>query len=269
MTLPLNPMIDAGFYITTSPVHAKSFDAYNLDSHPTIPEDDNLFSDTLQEDDKMTKQSTADEVVPDISRESEEVKPEVEVPSKHNDLENQNVLEMPPSLSKSEESNSEHVCTAEITLDPLGVNIPEDNNVKETLPVLPADLDHKESPILLDNSQNVIEVPPVDNSEDCSVKETPSDPVEDIDPANDATVETTLPFSPVSSSANLSEDSLTNAIYEKPDAADIPDGIVSMLCRRRESSKEEEMIQLDDLADSGDHCVITIISRRSRHRAGP
>lgn len=266
MILSLGSMMDTGFYVSkSSSVHAASLEAHNLDSHFTVPEDDNLSSDILQEDKKTTEQSTSGEVMPNICRSTEEVVLEGDMPTKDDDLEGQSVLKIPPNLSKSKESNSEHVCTVKITSDPLKVTIPEDNSVVEIPPVLPADPeDHKESPIVLDNSQNVIEeVPSVDNSEDHGVKEAPSDPVEDSNPVNDATVETTLPFP---SSLSPSENS---TIYEKPeDAEDLPDGIASMFCRRKESNKEEEMIQLQDLADSDDHCVITIISRRSRHRAG-
>ena len=57
--------------------------------------------------------------------------------------------------------------------------------------------------------------------------------------------------------------------YEKPDE-DMPDGsIINLLHGKKESRKEPEMIPMQDLADLPDNqCAITIISRRSRYRAG-
>jgi len=59
--------------------------------------------------------------------------------------------------------------------------------------------------------------------------------------------------------------------YEKPeDDEDTTDGsLINLLHGKKDSHKEPEMIPMQDLADLPDNqCAITIISRRSRHRAG-
>ena len=59
-------------------------------------------------------------------------------------------------------------------------------------------------------------------------------------------------------------------LYEKPeDIEDMPDGSLINLFHGKKDRKEPEMIPMQDLADLPDNqCAITIISRRSRHRAG-
>ena len=196
-------------------------------------------------------------------------KPENEVLEGNSEIQTQPVLHV-----TEDSSDSEHVCTTQTTPDSptLEVDIPTgDNEVVETTVVLSANTGDnnviEKSQVLSDNSHTgVLEMSSVllGNSED---KETPSElpTVKDTHPLDDSTEENPPQHSPVSPPL----DPLTSVTYEKPeDGEDNPDGIVSLLRFRKQSIKGEEMIQMEDLADSVDQCFVTLISRRSRHRAG-
>ena len=217
--------------------------------------------DILQEDNKTAKESTVSELMPDaLGIKEGDV-------SKEGNLDDHSSKIKAPS--KSEDSNLQHT---ETTSHPpvLEAGTPAvDDSVVETMPVSSDNTGvTKESQVLSDNPHlDVIEMPSVSSSnpEDHAVKE-PLTAVKGIDPVDESVEDEQLPFSP--GSPPFSGDSLTSITYEKPeDNEDDPDGITSILGLKK-SGKREEMIQMQDLADSDDHCVVTLISRRSRYRAG-
>ena len=249
-----------GFFVTKSPEHSASV----ADTQPpSVPQNDEAF----EEDDKTTEKCvTTSELTPDALKSTESNIP------KDDDLENHDETKVPPSIPKSEDTNSEHVCATEIISDPLlleaGVPV-GDSNVVETAPASsdnPETHTAVEEPPVLSHSSHpdVVETQSVTptNAEDHSEETSQSPTAKDDDSVDHYREDITSPFSP-------SEDSLNNVNYERPeDSEDDPDGIASILRLRKHSDKGEEMIQLQDMADSIDHCVVTLISRRSRHRAG-
>ena len=245
--------MSTGFFVIKSPEHTASF-------VNTQPQNDEP-SDVFQEDDKTTEQSTTSELIPDALGGTER-----DI-LKDDNLEHQGETKVPPSSFISEDTNLEHMCTTETRSDPplLEPSIPAvDNSAVETAPDNPNTHSVvEESSVLSHNSHSdVVEKPSValTNTEDHVIEELTESPT--VKDANDCREEITSPFSP-------DEDSLTNINYERPeDSEDDPDGFTSILRLRKESIKGEEMIQLQDMADSGDHCVVTLISRRSRYRAG-
>ena len=259
MTLSFSPTLSTGFFVTT-PTTEHNVSVVN--PQPTKP--DNV--EPSGEDNMTLEKSTADELMS-----------EGDMP-KGGDLEEDQseVKSLPNVVSKAEDSNSENVCTIEVTSDSstLETNTPGDHNsAAETIPVLSDNPgDHSVTEESTVNSQDTVEVPPapLDNSKDQEATSL-SPTLKETNPVDDSTVETPISFSPISPTFILSgEDSLPSSptTYEKPE--DDPDGIASMLHLRKESIKGEEMIPMQNLAnsDSDDKCVITIISRRSRHRAG-
>ena len=278
-------MDTGGFYVKSPPTNTTSQEASSFSPSPATPDEihDSSSGKPLQEDNKKTENSTVDEVTPDISGDNMQAVITLEgtIPN-DSDIDEDSEKKMPINLCKSEDSGgSELACppTEIITSDPsiLGTNIPEDIAVVEIPPVSSESLEYsatrkvstenpgdqsvteEELPAVSEN----LEIPLVvsDNSEDQTISVSPA--LEDTDSESDPVVK----VSPRLRSSD--DDSLTNINYEKPedDEEDIPDGFASILRSRKESNKGE-MIPLQDLADSGDHCVITIISRRSRHRAG-
>ena len=249
--------MSTGFFVTKSPEHTS---ASFVDTQPTVPQNDES-SNVLQEE--TTEKSTGSELLPDALGGTEgEV-------FKDSNLEDQGETKVPPSLSISEDTNSEHVCGTDIRSEPpiLEANIPVgDSSVVETIPALSDNLEThtvvEESPVLSHNSHSdVVEKPSLTltKTEDHSREMSESPTVEG---PNDFREDIVSPLSP-------SEDSLNNINYERPeDSEDDPDGLVSILRLRKESIRGEEMIQLQDLADSSDQCVVTLISRRSIYRAG-
>lgn len=257
-----------GFFVRSSPEHNASLP----DSQPTKPEIDESSGDVFQEDNKTTEKSTAGELMPDALGSTEGDRP------KDENLEDNSGKQTPPALSKSEDNDSEHVHATETTSDPpiMEASIPAGNSsVVETTPVLSDNTGDnsvtEESQVSSNSSHpDVVEMPSVSigNSEDHTVKEITSElpTLKNTNPVDNFTGDNPAPFSPPFYST---EDSLTSITYEKPeDAEDDPDGIASMLHLRKESIKGEEMIQMQDMADSNDQCVVTLISRRSRYRAG-
>lgn len=270
MMLSLSSTMSTGFFVTTPPI----------DSHPTELFDDTLQGDNktieksiLEEDNKATEKSTTGEQAPDVLDRTEGNMPE------DGDLEDHSGIKIPPCLSKSEDVNSEQVCTGEVTMEStnpsiLEAGIPvEDSNVTETKLVLsdnPGNQSVTEEPqTSSDNPRaDMTENVSLANSEDHVIKETMLES-STMKETSDSKEDTPSPFSPGSPSFNPNGDSLINTTYEKPeDIEDDPDGLASILHLRKQSIKGEEMIQLQDLADSLDQCNVTIISRRSRHRAG-
>ena len=249
MTLSLSQDQTSTGFFTKSPEHTATS---VVDTRPTIPQDDEL-SDILQ-DDKTTP--TGSDIHGVTEREV----------LKDDNLEDHSETKLPLSLSISENTNSEHERTNDIRSEPplLEESIPVgDDSMIETTPYLSDDPEThtvvEESPVLSHNSDsNVVEKPSVEltNTEDHGSEETPT-----VEDADDYREDIVSPLSP-------SEDSLANVNYEKPEDEEEPDGIASMFRLQKESIKGEEMIQLQDMADSTDNCVVTLISRRSRYRAG-
>ena len=248
--------MSTGFFIRSSPDHttppAEEPHLENVESS----------GDIIHEDNRTTEESTTSELMPDALGITEGVI------SKDGNLEDHSEIKIP---SISEDGSSQHVCTTETMSDPpvLEAGIPEgDDGVVETMPVsLDSTVVLKESQVLSDNSnQDVAEIP-LESPENHTSKESFT-AVKDTGPVDKSLEDERLPFSPTSPPFNPSGDSLTGISYEKPeDNEDDPDGIASILGLKK-LVKGEEVIQMQDLADSDDHCIVTIISRRSRYRAG-
>lgn len=230
--------MSTGFFVTKSPEHAATS---VVDTQPTIPQDDEL-SDILQEDDKTTEKPADNDILGGTEREV----------LKHDNLEDHDETKVPPSLSISDIRSEPPLLEESMPV--------RDNSVVEATPNLSDNPEThtvvEESPVLSDS--NVVVKPSVGltNTQDHGIEETPT-----VEDADDFREDIASPLSP-------SEDSLTNINYERPEDEEEPDGIVSMLRLRKESIRGEEMIQLQDMADSSDQCFVTLISRRSRHRAG-
>ena len=241
--------MSTGFFVIKSPEHTATS---VVDTQPTLPQDDDELTDIPQEDDKTTENLTGSDILGGTERQVH----------KDDNLEDHSEMKVPPSLSMSEDTNLEHECTADIRSEPplLEESIPVgDNSMVEAMPNLSDNPEthavEEESPIL--HNPDSVEKPSVEltHTEDHDIEEAPT--VEDADDRREG----------IPSLLSPSEDSLTNINYEIPEDEEEPDGIASKFRFRKESIKGEE-IPLQDMADSSDHCVVTLISRRSRFRAG-
>ena len=259
ISLSLGSAMTTEFFIKSPPpTHSST----NANFQPTVHEnDDNV----LQKKIDATEESSASEQQMPIASEGDN--PENEI------LEGNSEIQTQPVLCVTEDSSdSKHVCTTQTTSDlpTLEVDIPTgDNEVVETTVVLSANTGDNsvidESQVLSDNSHTgVLEMSSMlGNSED---KETPSElpAVKDTHLLDDFAEENPPQRSPVSPPL----DALASVTYETPeDGEDNPDGFASLFHFQKESVKGKE-IQMQDLADSDDQCFVTVISRRSRHRAG-
>ena len=161
----------------------------------------------------------------------------------------------------------------------------------DLLPPIPEPLDTAENKPLPEQSvinqplsKNDLEVGDSTHKEDEVVKddktcsEPPSDEQYELPPQDDVFEKDTSPIHRQQdndyidsiqqpSRSSISSDNFDP--YEKPDE-DMPDGsIINLLHGKKESCREPEMIPMQDLADLPDNqCAITVISRRSRYRAG-
>lgn len=250
-----------GFFVRSPPDHTVPLAE---EPHLTVFENVESSGDVFQKDDKTAEESTTSELIPDALEKITEG-----VISKDGNLEDHSETKAP---SMPEDSNSQHVCTKETMSDPpvLEAGIPEgDGGIVETMPVSSdSTVVLKEPEVLLDNSNpDVAAEIPQESPEDHNSKKRLT-AVKDTDPVDESVEDERSLFSPTSPPFNPSGDSLSSISYEKPeDNEDDPDGIASLLGLKK-SVKGEEVIQMQDLADSDDHCVVTIISRRSRYRAG-
>ena len=256
MMLTVGQTKSTSFYVPkTSPGHTTTI----VDTQPAVHQDDES-SDILKEDDKATEKSTVSGGMPDVFGSTEEGMP------KDSDLEKHHEMKSSTSVSESKDTNLEDT---EMTPDP---HLLESSVlIEDSSTLAPASPDNQnthtlmqESPTLSSSHSDVVEdiLLALTNTEERIAEEVSEFPTEkDSNPGNDCREDITSPFSPDEGSLNIS--------YEIPeDSEDDPDGIASMLHLRKESIKGEEMIQLQDMADSANHCVVTVISRRSRHRAG-
>jgi len=251
MMLSVGQTMSTSFY---APKDSPEHTATVVNTQPTVRQDDQSL-DILKEDDRITKKSTISEGISDVLGSTEEEM------SENGDLEEHSEMKLPPaSVFESKDINLEDT---EMTSDPpsLEASVPiEDKITVVSAPVSPGSQGTHTIKEGSPSSRSDVFEDTLVTSEEHISEELSECPTEK-DASNDCREDITSPFSP--------DDGSLNVNYERPeDSEDDPDGIASILHLRKESIKGEEMIQLQDLADSANHCAVTVISRRSRHRAG-